>query len=473
MKPLLASFAALLLAACATVGPEYHGPHSALPDAPAATGRFASQAHGPFVDQPVPGQWWKLYDDPRLDALITRALAANTDLRVAAANIARARAVLAETQTSRQVQTGISGGVSLDRPSGTGEALPGDLGYDAGITASKEIDLVGRLRRLIEAAGADADAAQAAYDLSRITVAADVAGAYAQICTAGYQRAAAQRSLDLQEQSLALTNRLIAGGRGTALDRSQAEALVEQLRAAIPGFEAARQNALFRLAVLLGRPPAEYPRDLANCDTPPRLSAPIPVGNGNTLIRRRPDIREAERNVAAASARIGVAIADLYPRISLGAGLGSTAPLSSLGSGSSFSFSLGPLVSWTFPNRNAVRSRIVQAQASEQAAVAQFDGTVLSALQQVESAMTSYARELDRNASLRRARDHAATAADQARRLYRFGRANAFTVLDAERTLASAEAALAASDALLPGYQISLFLALGGGWEGPAPANPA
>jgi len=130
-------------------------------------------------------------------------------------------------------------------------------------------------------------------------------------------------------------------------------------------------------------------------------------------------------------------------------------------------------VSWTFPNRNAVRARIVQAQASEQAAVAQFDGTVLSALQQVESAMTSYARELDRNASLRRARDHAATAADQARRLYRFGRANAFTVLDAERTLASAEAALAASDALLPGYQISLFLALGGGWEGPVPANPA
>ena len=456
--------AASLLAGCAGSLATDH-PRSSLPHTPAATGRFQSAANGPFSPEPVPGAWWRLYRDDRLDALVTEALAANTDLRVAAANIERARALLAETADARRAQVSLSGGASLSRPEGTGADLPGQVGYDAGIGISYELDIVGRLRHLIEAAEADTEAAQAAYDLTRITVAANVVGAYVDACAAGEEKETAERSLALQEESLALTRELFQRGRGTALDITRAETLVEQLRAPIPAFEAARQNALYRLAVLLGRPPAEFPKELAECRTPPRLNSLLPVGDGAALIRRRPDIRAAERTLAAAGARVGVAVADLYPRVQLGGSAGLTGLAADLGEGRAFRISLGPLISWTFPNQAAARARIKAAEATEKAALARFDGTVLTALREVEVALNTYARELERHAALEAARDRAATAATQAEQLQRLGRGTSLSVLDAQRTLASAEAALAASTAQLASEQVALFLALGGGWE--------
>ena len=315
-------------------------------------------------------------------------------------------------------------------------------------------------------ADADAEAAQAAYDLVRVNVAAGVAAAYVDACSASYQRGTVERSLALQERSLGQTERLIAAGRGTALDLSRAQVLVEQLRAQLPPLDAARENALFRLAALLGKPPSQFPQDVAACATPPRVQTAVPVGDGAALIRRRPDIRAAERNLAAATARQGLAISEQYPTIRLGGGLQSAGPLSAIGAASGFGFSLGPLISWTFPNRAIARAHIDEAAATRDATLARFDGTVLNALREVESALTTYAHELQRNAALHAARKAADKAVAQTEVLKAHGRQSALAVLDAERTAAAARSAQAQSDAALAVDQIALFLTLGGGWQG-------
>jgi outer membrane protein TolC len=207
---------------------------------------------------------------------------------------------------------------------------------------------------------------------------------------------------------------------------------------------------------------------VAACATPPRLDQPIPVGDGASLLARRPDVRAAERDLAAATARIGVATAELYPDINLGLSVGSASgSAGDLFSGSGFRYSLGPLISWTFPNMAVARSRIAQAEAGAQGALARFDGTWLGALEETESALTRYANGLDRVAALRRARANGLEAARIARLRYQAGRESFQIVLDVERTLAETEATLAQAEAQLSTDVIALFLALGGGWQEP------
>jgi outer membrane protein TolC len=275
----------------------------------------------------------------------------------------------------------------------------------------------------------------------------------------------ARRSIDLQQEFVQLTERLVRAGRGTALDTSRARGQLEQLHAVLPPLQAQHQIALYRLAVLTGEVPGALPKEIGKCRVAPRLTTTIPVGDGAALLRRRPDIREIERRLAAATARIGVATADLYPSVSLGLSAGSTGSLSEFGAANAFRWSLGPLITWTVPNTGPARSRVAQAEAATHAALARFDAVVLNALREAESALTFYARELDRNASLSAARDQSALASQQARTLYRYGRTDFLTALDADRSLASAERALAASNAQLAANQVALFLALGGGWE--------
>ena len=454
------------LGGCATVGPDY------APELPRATSQASliSVSEGPFVPAPPPNDWWSLYNDPLLDGLVAEALAANTDLRVASANLARARAVLREVRAGRSIDTSISGGASYGRQSGSAlgseERLPDGETYDAGLDIGYQLDLVGRNRRAVEAGRADVEAVQAAYDVTRITIVAETVRAYADVCNAGRRLEVARRSVDVQEQTFDLTRRLFEGGRGTALETSQAGNLLEQVGAEIPTLEALGQTALFRLAVLTGRPPAEFSREVAGCVVPLRLDNPIPVGDGATLLARRPDVRAAERRLAAETARIGVATADLYPSISLGASVGTTATsLGDLASGSAFRYSLGPLISWSFPNIAVARSRIAQAEASADAALADFDGTWLVALQETESALTNYSRGLERVDALRRGLDYAREAARISRLRYEAGRENFQIVLDAERQLSSAEASLAQSEAQLSTDLVALFLALGGGWQ--------
>lgn len=459
MTRALALLGALALAACATVGPDYRSP---APKAPAQAGLLGARSPVFTGDEP-PGRWWSLFRDPLLDSLVEEALRANTDLRVAAANLARARAVLREVRSDRLPSTDISAGATYGQEPG-GNA--GDL-YAAGIGVSYQLDLFGGISRAIEASRADVGAVQAAFDLTRITVAAETIRAYADACGAGRQLEAARESLRIQERTFDLTRRLFEGGRGTALDTSQAGSLLDQTRAAIPAFEAQRQTALYRLSILTGRPPADFPRAVAACVAPPALAEPVPVGDGAALLARRPDIRAAERELAAATARIGVATAELYPSVSLGLSAGSTATSpGDLLSGSAFRFSLGPLISWTFPNTSRARARIAQAEASTDAALARFDGAWLRALEETESALARYAGELDRRAALRRARDQSAEAARIARLRYEAGREPFQIVLETERALAQTDAALAQSEALLSDRLVTLFLALGGGWRG-------
>jgi NodT family efflux transporter outer membrane factor (OMF) lipoprotein len=466
-KPLLAPIASLALAACATAGPDYRPPVNSAATAPAAQGALHSAEGARFAaaDAPLPDHWWRLYANPQLDSLVEQALAANTDLRVADANLARAQAVLREAEAGRAITTSIDGGLSLSRSSGTGASLPGTVGYDLGLSAGYPLDLNGRIKRAIEASTADVDATVAARDYVRISIAAATAKAYAQVCAANYSLGVNRQVVTLQRQTLDATQRLAKGGRGTAFDVSRARTAVETSEASLPAFEAQRQTGLYLLATLTGHPPAEYPAEVADCAILPALTQPLPTGDGAALIRRRPDIRQAERTIAGDTARLGVATADLYPQVSIGGSVGLTGPLKSLGSGTAFGFSLGPLLSWSFPNRPVVRARIAQADAQVQADLASFDGTVLEALRQTESALETYRRDAERADALSRATGSAAQSASQASRLFRFGRGDFLSLLDAQRSLATAQTQSAAAKTQLLQDQIAVFMALGGGWQ--------
>lgn len=463
---LIAATSALALSAC-TVGPRYVSP---VPAAPSQTPFLEAGKSPAFSGEQPPGPWWSLFGDPLLDQLVTEALATNTDLRVAAANLAQARAVLRESRAGRLPTTSVSASGTYARqrnPLGAG-SVEGET-YDVGLDVGYQVDLFGRVESAIRASRADADAVQAAFDLTRITVAAETTRAYTDVCSFNRQIAVAEETLRIQEQTFDLTRRLFEGGRATRLETGQAGALLEQTRAAIPSLTAQRSAALYRLAVLTGKPPAEAPRAVLACQAPPELNRTIPVGDGASLLARRPDIRRAERQLAAAAARVNVATADLYPSISLGGSIGSTAnSISGLGSSDGFRFSLGPLISWNFPNMEVARSRLKQAEAGADAALATFDGAWLTALQESESALANYAGELDRLAALRRAATEAGEAARIARLRYQAGRENFQVVLDAERSLAAINASIAQSEQQRATNLVVLFLALGGGWQEPA-----
>ena len=466
MKTALALLSALGLAAC-TLGPDYRLPGEAAVNAPRAQGNFTAATSQAVANAPVPEGWWRLYDDPRLDALEREALAANTDLRAAAANLARSQAVQREIEGRQDIQGGAS--FAADRAQLSGESylvpeqLPSQWLGDGAIKIGYQLDLFGRLKRAAEAANADSEAVAAAQDLARISVAAEVARAYVEACSAGYELSVAERQVALQGRANDVTGRLTQAGRGSKIDVTRGEAQLEQARSALPGLRGRRQVALYKLAALTGKPPADYPKELEACAELPRIRRPIPIGDGAALLRRRPDIRQAERGLAAATARIGVATAALYPDITLGAQIGATGRLTDLGSPAAQEWGFGPLISWTFPLESE-QARVEEADAAAKMALARFDGVVLNALRETESSLAVYQRDLERNAILHAARDKAAEASDEADSLYKAGRTPFLTGLLAQQTLTTSEQTLAASDSQVSLDQVSLFLALGGGW---------
>ena len=464
------------VSACAPVGPDYHLPGSALINAPTAEGRFVGAAGNKAVaEAPLPANWWRLYQSADLDRLVTNAFAANTDLRVAEANLERSRAMVTAARAAGQPNVALN--LDFAREQLAAEqylyagSLPVENLYNVGVTASYELDLFGRIRRGVEAATADDEVVEAARDLVRVSVAADVTRAYAEVCAAGDQLATARESLALQQQSLALTQRLFKAGRGTTLDLTRSQGQIDQFRASIPTLEAGRRNALFRLATLTGRPPAEFEVDLTRCVVAPALAQPIPVGDGAALLKRRPDVRAAERRLAASTAEIGVATAGLYPDVKLGASIGSTGAAGDFLKTATNFYGGGPGVTWEL-NHSAARARIAGAKAAQKAELARFDGVVLVALRDVETSLNTYSHDLERQASLASARNQASSALVDARRLQAAGRTGALSTLDAERTLATTESALAAMRAQIALDQVTVFLALGGGWEIEA-ASPA
>jgi len=456
----------LALAGCVS-GPDYRLPPDAVAAAPAVRRAFVSSQDAAFAAAEPPDRWWQLYDDPRLDAYVAEALQANTDLRSADANLRRASAAVLQARAQAALRTDVGASATLAHAGGYTASASSPQVYALGIDLSYPLDLAGGIRRGIEAASADAQAVAAARDHVRVAVAAAVTRAYVGTCSANLTLAATQRVLETQRATLDATRRLAAGGRGTAFDVSRAQTAVERSAAAIPQLVAERQAALFELAALMGRLPADAPQDAAGCQQPPRLRQAIPLGDGWQLLQRRPDIRAAERSLAAATATIGVETANLYPQVSIGASAGMANSLGKLLSRDSFGATLGPLLSWRWPDRRLARARIDAAGANADAALAAFDGAVLQALRQTETALSAYVQQTDRERSLAQARDAAAQASGQAGRLYRFGRIGFLDVLSAEAALADAESALAASRAQLVDRQVDLFLALGGGWSDP------
>jgi NodT family efflux transporter outer membrane factor (OMF) lipoprotein len=465
MRRFLVLIPPLALSAC-VVGPNYQRP--ALPTA--GGGGFAETATTRAASAtPLAGRWWRLYDDPVLDRLVSDALVHNTDIRTAAANLARARAILSEQRGARLPTTEPSASHTRSRTnaaqSPTGQPFEFDY-FTVGFDASYEVDLFGGVTRAIEAARGDTEAAAAELDAARVSVAAETARAYASACSNAAQKAVAVETVGLQQKTLDLTNTLFEAGRGTRSDVERADVLLAQTQAQIPGFEAERRASLYALATLTGHTPEEIDADADKCSAPPRIEAVLPVGDGAALLARRPDVRAAERTLAADTARVGVATADLYPSIQLlgSIGFGST-NAGKVFTGPSFSYSVGPLISWNFPNQTVARARVRQAEASADAQLARFDGTVLTALKEVEQALARYAGELDRNAVLIRAEQSSSRAAILSRLRFDYGADSFLLLISAERDRADARAERAASDAAVADAQISLFKALGGGWE--------
>ena len=448
---------ALVLAACAT-GPDYARP--ATPSA--AAGPFIA-AESPAVQQiaPVQGDWWRLYNDPVLDGLIADALAHNTDVRAAVARLAKARAALKEVKVDRLPQGGISAAATRGRDPGQSDVT---TSFGAGLDISYEVDLFGRVSRGVEAARGDVGAAQADADAVRVAIVAETARAYAEAANAAERLAVAQHIVELLDGSLKLTEKRVEVGLNSQLDTARIATLRNQRQAEIPAIAAERDNALFRLAMLTGRAPAELPQQAGARDLSLQLSRPIPVGDGTQLLARRPDVRAAERRLAAATARIGVATAELYPRVSLGGSLGASA--GSVGNlfSNPIGFILGPLISWSFSDHARARARVAGAEAGAQEALADFDGTVLRSLQETETALSAYANALQRLEALKAARNQAEVAANIVRAQQREGQVDSLALLDAERTFAESQAELAAMNGEVAAAQINLFRALGGGW---------
>jgi NodT family efflux transporter outer membrane factor (OMF) lipoprotein len=471
---------ALLLAAC-RAGPNYHAPHPPQD----ATAPLVSVNEAIETRSDTPDAWWELYGDPRLNALVLEALGANRDLAVAEANLAAARAALTVVRANQYPSTQIVAGGIRGRDAITDEILelngqrPQTIWlFEDLFQVAYEVDLFGRVHRQLEAAHANAEAAAAARDSARVIVTAETVRAYAAVCALGEQVQVSRRSLEVVTRQADITTHRYQAGGGSNYEVKRARALIAQVRADIPTLEGQRRAALFSLAALLGRAPSRAPFELEQCAEPPRLAVLVPVGNGAELIRRRPDVRQAERRLAAATAQIGVATADLYPTVKL-VGLygGAATEVSDLGTNAGLTWGIGPTITWNFFNQSAARARVRQARASEAAALASFDSVVLTALKETEQALTVYGAALENRTSLTEARDQIRAAFDIAQHEEAAGGLSNLDLLTTEQSLVALDAALAASDAALVLDQIALFKALGGGWKSTGaaqrPANGA
>jgi NodT family efflux transporter outer membrane factor (OMF) lipoprotein len=451
------------------VGPNYHAPElPAKAEMPLVSVDLSAE-----TSEPPPDAWWRLYDDPRLDRLVQEALRANFNLVAAGANLASARAVLTAVHANRYPSTEAGVGGLYGRDAVTDEIL--ELGGHAPQTiwlfedlfqASYEVDIFGRVHRAIEAANANADAIAAARDSVRVVVVAETTRAYAAVCALGEELAAAHHSFDVVSREAEIAVHRHEAGANSDFDVARSEALAAQVRSAIAPLEGQRRAALFELTALLGRAPANAPADVEDCVSPPHLDALIPVGDGAALIRRRPDVRQAERKLAAATAQIGVVTADLYPRIRL-VGLygGAASELSQLTTNLGLTWGIGPSISWSFPNMAGPRARVLEARASEAAALAAFDAVVVNALKETEQALAAYRSALDNRRALGEAQTRIHGAFGIAHDQFQAGAVSNLDVLTTEQLLVSIDASVASSDAALILDQIAVFKALGGGWR--------
>jgi multidrug efflux system outer membrane protein len=464
MRYALLMTGAALLSACA-VGPDYRAPETT------ATPFVAAQGAG-VSEQPFEAAWWEQFRDPTLDSLIERALTADLDLTIAAARVAEARAYAGAARRDRW--PGVTAEAARteskqQQPGFTTDRVEVES-YDAGFAALWELDLFGRVRRGVEAAGAEADAAIADLRDAQVLVAAEVARNYVELRGAQKRLAVAQANRRYQQETLDLTRVRLELGRGSELDVASAAARLAATEATIPPLAAAETVAANRLAVLLGERPGALAAELAPREIAPHLTT-IAVDSPAALLQRRPDIRAAERELAAATARIGVAKADLFPRLTLSGFIGFVAgDADELGESTSRAWSLSPVLSWAGFERGTYTG-VVVAEARTQAALAAYELAVLRALEETENAFATHGSHRQRLHSVVEQATASRRAAELARVQYREGALDFLRVLDAERTLLQAEDEVAAAETNLNSSVVLIYKALGGGWEAAADPN--
>ena len=470
MRPLAAGLLSLTLAACA-VGPDYQAPGTAL--APFQAGpAVAARAARPVA--PL-DQWWIGFNDPTLNSLISRALEQNLDIAAAYARIRQARAGLEEADASLLPAGALIGQdarqrQSLNSPTGSiAKNFPGysryQSDYSLGAAASWEIDLAGGLRRGAEAAGAEAEAAEAAGVATRISVAAEVADAYLRLRGDQARIKVIQEQIDTDQHLLDLVRLRFSHELASDREVAQAEALLAQARAALQPLEIDRAAQSHRLAVLVGAQPGALDAELGQPATLPDVPAVPGETPAGDLLRRRPDLIAAERNLAAANAKIGVALSEYYPKLSLSGLFG----FESLSSGtllkqSSFQPQAAAGLRWRLFDFGRVDAEVEQAKGAEAEALAQYRQSVLRAAGEVEDAFSTlvqteaHGQELTREvAALKRARDASQVA-------YERGVIPLTDVLDADRQLLSAQDALTQTRADAARAAVGSYRALGGGW---------
>jgi len=421
-------------------------------------------------------RWWKAFDDQILEALMTLAVDSNLDLKLAEARVRQARAArgvaesfLAPTVDAnasyQRSETAVTPATSTGRSGGNTVSVTTNQ-YFAGFDAAWELDLFGGVRRSIEAADADFQATVEARRDMLVTLTAEVARNYLDLRAFQQRIAIARQNLEAQKHSAKLTRQRFEAGLASGLDVANAEAQVATTAAQIPSLEASARQAIYSLSVLLGWPPAALLESLASDLPIPTATPAAPLGVPSDLLRRRPDIRQAEAAVHAATARIGVAEADLYPRFMITGSVGvRSSELGSWFDSSRRLWSFGPSASWRLFDMGRVRSDIAQREALQEQSFIAFQKTVLTAFQEVEDALIALDREQERRKALMDAVAYNQEAVDLSIKLYTEGQTDFLNVLQAQRSLFVTEEALALSTRTLSTNLVALYKALGGGWN--------
>jgi NodT family efflux transporter outer membrane factor (OMF) lipoprotein len=474
---ILFSAATAAAASWPKVGPNYEPPRAAVP------GSYHQQAgaSGTTTD-PALGTWWAAFNDSELTALIGRAVRANLDLKIAYSRILEARAArrvtradflptVASSNMIERVRGGLTTGLfNVNKGASGGSSLltPFESNvFQFGFDASWEIDLFGGRRRALEAATADVAAIAEARRDTLVSLLAEVARNYSEV--RGFQRRLdiSIQNIQLQQDSLELTRVRAEAGLGTQFDVERQAAQLDSTRALVPSLEAAEIQAIHRLGVLLGEEPGALLDELTGTRPFPAVPQVVPVGLPADLLKRRPDIREAEARVAAETARAGVARADLFPKILLNgaAGRQATGPFGlTLGAGNFFSF--GPSISLPIFTGGRIRANIAAQKQRLEQALTEYQSAVLLSLEEAENALVAYGHEKDRREKLTSAVEASRVATLLANELYTRGLSDFLSVLDAQRQQLEAEDDLARSDTAVVTNLVALYKALGGGWEG-------
>jgi len=451
------------LAGCA-VGPDYVRPEPSAPD-----GWSEAQGGRVSTESAELAAWWTAFGDPVLESLIERAAASNLDCKVAAARVREARAQAGRTRSELGPEVEAGAGITRQRSSENGAVAvedPESDFYSAGFDSVWEIDLFGRTRRAVEASEAEVEATVEERRAVLVSLAAEVATAYVEL--RGNRRLAevARRNAAAARETLELTRSRAEGGLATELDVARAEVLLAGAEAPLPHFEARARVALHRLSVLLALSPDELSAELAQARPVPTPPERILVGLPSEALARRPDVRRAERALAAATARIGAARAERYPRFSLTSAFGlESVHAGDFADAASRAWSIGPALRWPLFSSGRILAEVEVQDARAEQALHAYRGTLLTALEEVENALVGYLREWDHQRSLVAATSAGRRSVALAEDLYRSALTSFLDVLDAERGLYESELELARSEVEITLRVVSLYKALGGGWE--------